>query len=502
MAEPYLAMTGVGKSFGVVQALRDVDFSVDVGEIHALLGENGAGKSTLIKVLMGAYGKDSGEIRIEGEPVHITSPHVAQELGLSAVYQDVMLARHLTVGENFFLGRLPTRYGLVDWKAVYARTASFLAELGIELDPHGNVGSLRIAQQQLVSIAKAAWSGARLLVFDEPTALLTNTEKDLLFELIRRLRAAGKSIIYISHRLEEVFDLCDRATVLRDGAKVATVPVAGMTTEKLVALMVGRDLPPVQRVRALDGSPVVLEVAGLSGKRYEDVSFSVRQGEILGLYGLVGAGRTDVMRGIFGADPVTAGHVAIEGRRIVPSSCGQMIQAGVGLVCEDRKSESLALPLDVMANINLVCGGRTPLGILERRKERATTQEYVEKLAIRTPSMRQIVRRLSGGNQQKVVIAKWLTMRPKVLLFDEPTIGVDVAARGEIYTLMRHLAEDGRAMVVVSSYLPELLSLCDRIMVMYQGRLAGSLEGAQATEERLLTLASGLPLSEDPSTRS
>ena len=493
MTPPVVSMRGIGKSFAGVVALSGVDLDLRGGEVHALLGENGAGKSTLIKILMGVHARSSGTIAIDGEERAIASPLDAQALGLSAVYQDVTLAPHLSVAENFFLGHLPLTRGLVDWGRVHAESAAFLTSLGIDVDVRAKVSTLTIARQQLVAVAKVVWTGARLMIFDEPTALLTNTETEMLFGLIRRLKQDGKAILYVSHRMEEIFALCDRATVLRDGRLVRTLDVCDTTPDGVVALMVGREIlrsTPTERPSA---SEVLLEVRDLSARgRFADISFSLCRGEILGFYGLVGAGRTEVMRAIFGADRHDGGEIRLRGKRVRPRSPRQMIGLGVGLVTEDRKNQSLAMPMDVVSNIAMVAGGRGPLGWLDRAGERAMAQDYVRQMRIRTPSLFQRVVNLSGGNQQKVVIAKWLSVSPDVLIFDEPTIGVDVGSRAEIYGLIRDLSEKGCGIIVVSSYLPEVLELADRVVVMHEGRQTGTCPREDATEKRLLAMASKL----------
>jgi ribose transport system ATP-binding protein len=499
MTIPLVAMRGIGKSFAGVTALSGIDIDLRAGEVHALLGENGAGKSTLIKILMGVHGKDAGRIEIDGVDREIASPFDAQAIGLAAVYQDVALAPHLSVAENFFMGRLPLRRGFVDWTQFRNAANAFLTSLGIDVDVRAKVSSLTIARQQLVAIAKVVWTGARLMIFDEPTALLTNSEVAMLFGLIRRLKADGKAIMYVSHRMEEIFEICDRATVLRDGRFVRTVAVADTTPDALVAMMVGRALARSTPRATRPVAEVVLELRNVSARgRFRDVTFTLSRGEILGFYGLVGAGRTEVMRVIFGADSCDHGEFRLKGRAVRPRSPSQMIRHGLGLVTEDRKNQSLAMPMDVVSNMAMVSGGRRGLGWLNRRAERVMAEGFVKQLRVRTPSIHQTVLRLSGGNQQKVVIAKWLSMSPDVLIFDEPTIGVDVASRAEIYALIRALAESGRGIIVVSSYLPEVIELSDRILVMHEGEQIGVCPRAEASEERLLGMASKviLPVTE------
>ena len=492
---PLLHLRGVSKSYPGVKALSDVSLHVSPGEVHALLGENGAGKSTLIKIMMGAIQRDEGQILWDGAEVEIRSPLKAQALGLAAVYQDVTLAQPLTVGENFFMGHLPIAGGLVDWPRVWCETDAFLRQLGIATDARLKVAELPIAQQQLIAIAKVVWGGARLIIFDEPTALLTNTETDTLFGIITRLRAEDKAIIYISHRLEEVFRICDSATILKDGRLVKRVQVCDVDEDQIVSQMVGRTLDKAYPHRDPTPGAVVLTVRGLKAAgRLNGVDLTVRRGEILGMYGLVGAGRTELMRVIFGADDYDEGEITLDDKPIRPRTPLGMIQKGMALLTEDRKHQSLALQLDILTNINLVRSqSKSRAGFLDRGAEQAVAKRFIDALNIRTPSPFQKAINLSGGNQQKVVIAKWLATDPHLILFDEPTIGVDVGARLEIYSLIHRLADEGRAIVMVSSYLPEVIGMSDRISVMHKGLVMGTIVKDEATEELLLRLASGLP---------
>jgi ribose transport system ATP-binding protein len=491
---PLLRLQGITKSFPGVRALSDVSLEVSAGEVHALIGENGAGKSTLIKIMMGVVRRDAGEILIDGETTEIRSPLRAQALGLAAVYQDVTLARLLTVGENFFMGRLPLAGGLIDWPRVRRETDNFLRTLGIMTDARMRVADLPIAQQQLIAIAKVVWSGARIIIFDEPTALLTNAETEVLFGIIDRLRAEGRAVIYISHRMEEIFRVCDSATILKDGNFVRRLMVADANEDMLVSLMVGRSLGKAYPCRTANPGASVLEVEGITAAgRLNKVDINVRQGEILGLYGLVGAGRTELLRVIFGADPFDSGTIRFNGKAVTPRAPFGMIRRGVALLTEDRKHQSLAIELDVQTNLNMVRSqSRGRAGFLDRADERAVTQRFIKALNIRTPSPLQKVVNLSGGNQQKVVIGKWMATDPMLLLFDEPTIGVDVGSRLEIYGLMHSLVAEGRAIIMVSSYLPEVIGMSDRIAVMHRGRIMGTVDRSDASEELLLRLASGL----------
>ena len=491
---PLLRLEGIDKSYPGVRALSDVSLQVAAGEVHAILGENGAGKSTLIKIMMGAIQRDAGRILLDGEPVEIRSPLRAQALGLAAVYQDVTLAQPLTVGENFFMGHLPMTGWLVDWSRVWQETDSFLRQLGILTDARSRVADLPIAQQQLIAIAKVIWGGARLIIFDEPTALLTNAETNILFGIIGRLRQEGRAVIYISHRLEEIFRVCDSATILKDGSFVQRVLVNEVSEDTLVSLMVGRSLDKAYPQRHPKPGKIALKLRGLTATgRLNNVDLDLRHGEILGMYGLIGAGRTELLRVLFGADRYDSGEISLDDERIRPRSPLGMIRRGVALLTEDRKHQSLALQLDVHTNLNLVRSQSKGFGgFLDRVGEEAVTSRFIKALNIRTPSPFQKVINLSGGNQQKVVIGKWLATDPRVVFFDEPTIGVDVGARLEIYGLIHTLADEGRAIIVVSSYLPEVIGMSDRIAVMHKGRIMDIVDKAAASEELLLRLASGL----------
>jgi len=496
-AQNLIEMIQISKGFPGVQALDKVDFALEPGQVHGLVGENGAGKSTLIKILMGAYRADSGKILLEGEPVEIRSPIESKRLGLSAVYQDVTLAPHLSVGENFFLGKLPRSLsGLVNWRQVYGITQEFLDELGITAPSRSLVRQLSPAQQEMVTIAKIIYEGSRVLVFDEPTALLANEETQLLFGIIKRLREQGTGIIYISHRLEEIFEVCDLVTVLKDGSRVVTSPVQEIDSETLINKMVGRNL---EEMYVRDSHPpiakdVLLNVSGLTRQPiFKDISFQVHRGEILGLFGLVGSGRTEIVRSLFGAEKPDSGSVSIEGTPVKISGPASGIRSGIGLVPENRKEAGLAMGLPVDFNISLASfDSITNFGFVDGGAERRRADTYVKSLNIRTPSLQQTVRKLSGGNQQKVVISKWLACDSKVFVFDEPTTGVDVGAKVEIYNLLEQLLNRGSAIVLISSYLPEIMGIADRILVIYEGRSMGTVERADFSEEGLLRLASGL----------
>jgi ribose transport system ATP-binding protein len=502
-------MRHISKRYPGVVALDDVDLEVAVGEVHALVGENGAGKSTLIKILAGAERRDGGEIFLEGRPVAIENPEGAMALGIGIIYQEFNLVPHLTVAENIFLGREPGARipGFIDFRQMFREAENVLDSLEMRVDARALVGELPVAQQQMVEIAKATSRGlassgvgvpptgspTRVLAMDEPSSTLTDHELRNLFALIASLKERGTSIIYISHRLEEIFSIADRVTVLRDGHRIDTRPIRETDRELLIRMMVGRELKEsIPKRPATPGRPI-LEVRGLTrAGAFRDVTFSVRAGEVVGLGGLVGAGRTEVARAIFGADPVDAGEVLLDGRPVHVRSPQDAIRLGIGLVPEDRKGLGLVLSMVIRENISLAhLDALTKAGFVDTRRERAVAEQYVGSLAIRTPSTEQQTRNLSGGNQQKVVLAKWLFTQSKLLIFDEPTRGVDVGAKTEIYELINSLAERGVAILMISSELPELLGMSDRVLVMHEGRLAGELSRAEATQERVMHLATG-----------
>ncbi|TVR33738.1 MAG: sugar ABC transporter ATP-binding protein [Spirochaetaceae bacterium] len=490
-------MKSISKSFPGVQALDQVDFDLKPGQVHGLVGENGAGKSTLIKILMGAYKADAGQILLDGEEVEIRNPIEAKRLKLGAVYQDITLASELSVGENFFLGKLPRSLsGLVKWAKVHGETQTFLDELGIQVSSRSLVRRLSPAQQEMVTIAKIVYEGSRVVVFDEPTALLANEETEQLFGIIRRLRDAGTGIVYISHRLEEIFEICDTVTVLKDGQRVVTCPVGEIDSDTLVNRMVGRNLEDmfVRQTYQTAEDQVLLEVSALTRQPvFENISFKVHRGEVFGLFGLVGSGRTEIVRSLFGAEKPDTGSVSVEGTAVRITTPAAGIRHGIGLVPENRKEAGLATGLAVDFNINLASYDNiSRLGFINGPAERRRADKYVKELRIKTPTVRQTVNKLSGGNQQKVVISKWLCRQSKVFIFDEPTTGVDVGAKVEIYRLLDELLQRGAAIVFISSYLPEIMGIADRILVIREGRSMGLVERPQFSEERLLRLASGL----------
>jgi ABC-type sugar transport system ATPase subunit len=488
---PYiLEARGISKAFPGVQALDSVDLALRPGEIHALVGENGAGKSTLMRIFDGIYQPDSGEILLDGQPVRVETPHKAILLGLSMVHQEPKLAVPLSIAENIFLGRLPTKgWARVDWTTLYADARELMASLGLELDPRTPVLRLSIAHRQLVQIAKALSYRARVIILDEPSASITPVELETLFNVIQRLKQRGIALIYISHRIDEVFHIADNVTVLKDGRRVTTVPVTQIDKPGLIALMVGRRLGYTFPPKRDQVGEVILEVRGFTGERFRDISFVVRRGEILGVAGLVGAGRTELARAIYGAEPPARGELFLRGRPAHLRSPRDAIGLGIAYLPEDRK-DSLIMPLSVRENITVATPEKVSRhGRIDRVRQRAIAQEYVSLLNVRTPTIEQLVLNLSGGNQQKVAFAKWLVKGTEILIFDEPTRGIDVGAKAEIYQLLDRLARQGKAIIMISSELPEILGMSDRILVISASHLMGELPSHGVTEEQILEMA-------------
>ena len=492
-----LRMRGVGKAFPGVRALDGVDFELRAGEVMALVGENGAGKSTLLKILAGVHQPDEGEIVVAGEVVEISDPQDSQRLNIAMIHQELNLAAHLSVAENVFVGREPrTRFGFVDFREMYRETRKLFEESlhTLDIDPRVEVSRLSIAQKQLVEIARALSLEADVIVMDEPTSSLSESEVKVLLELVCRLRDSGLAVIYVSHRLEEVFKVSDRVTVLRDGRLVGVQSTEETTPDEIVRMMVGRELEDLYgEAEETQSSEAGLEVRDLIlPGTPQGISFRARAGEIVGLSGLMGAGRTELARAVFGADPVDGGTVLVEGEEVLPGSPGRSIEAGIGYVPEDRKLQGLFLSMSVRENVTAASSRHVGRGgFIRFREDRRLAEESREQLEIRTSSVEQSVGNLSGGNQQKVVLAKWLAVRPKILILDEPTRGVDVGGKAEIYSLIRQMAQRGMALVVISSELPEVLGLSDRVLVMRQGMLVGELSGSEANEERVMALATG-----------
>jgi ribose transport system ATP-binding protein len=483
-------MRGITKRFPGVTALDEVDFELEKGEVHVLLGENGAGKSTLIKMLSGAYQPDEGEILLDGEPASISSATVAQELGISTIYQEFNLVPQLTTAENIFLGRQPRRFGFVDRRKMGEDARKLLERMKVRVAPAALVSKLGVAQRQMIEIAKALSLNARILVMDEPTASLSGQEVERLFEIIRGLKEEEVSMIFISHHLEEVAEIGDRVTVLRDGKVVDRVPATTARSE-FVRMMVGRSVEDQFPRRRPEVGEVLLEAQNLSREGVlEDVSFQVRAGEVVGIAGIVGAGRTELARVIFGADPLDSGEVWVEGRRMKPGNPREAKHRGIGFVTEDRQGQGIVPPLSVAENLGLASLERnTSVGFVNRREQRRQAGKMIEDLNIRTPGLEQEIQYLSGGNQQKVVIGKWLLADSKVLIMDEPTRGIDVGAKVEIYELMNELTENGAGILMVSSDLLEVLGMSDRILVMSGGRITGELPANEATQENVMELA-------------
>lgn len=491
----FVKMTGIQKYFPGVHALKNVQFDIAAGEVHALMGENGAGKSTLMKILSGIYQRDDGDLIIGGQSVSPATPGEAQDLGIGIIHQELSLMNDLTAAQNIFIGREPRKsFGRLDEVALNAQTAEIFRSMNLNLDPKVLVGSLTIAKQQMVEIAKALSFKSKVLIMDEPTAALNDAEIAELFTIIRRLKSEGVGIVYISHKMDELKQIADRVTVMRDGEYVGTVGAAETPINQIIAMMVGREVneQPLE-VPDLGDAEVSLKVRGLSrGKDIHDVNFSVQRGEILGFAGLMGAGRTEVARAIFGADPRDSGEIEVHGKVVSIQSPSDAVRAGIGYLSEDRKHFGLATGMNVRDNIALssldLFASRQ--GVLNEDKMAETAQDFIRQLGIRTPSDVQEVRLLSGGNQQKVVIAKWLLRDCDILIFDEPTRGIDIGAKSEIYKLLEELADEGKTIIVISSELPEIMRLSHRIAVMCEGRLTGILPGGkETTQEDIMRLA-------------
>ncbi|HWQ52818.1 MAG TPA: sugar ABC transporter ATP-binding protein [Bryobacteraceae bacterium] len=485
-----LRLEGISKAFGGVPALEEVGLEVAAGEVHALVGENGAGKSTLMNIAAGVLRADCGTMFWDGQPVQLHSPRAAQDLGITFVHQELALVPQLSAGENIFLGRHPARYRWVGWREIHARAAELLRELGHEIDPRRCVGELSIGEQQLVEIARALASNARLIIMDEPTAPLSGHETSRLLQVVGRLRARGVSVIYITHRLKEVYQGPDRVTVLRDGRHVATAPVQEMPQEVLVRHMVGRAVEEQFPERESEPQPMeALRAEGFTAAgSFENVSFRVNRGEVVGLAGLVGAGRTELLESLFGARPHDAGSVFVAGQAVRIRSPRDAVRHGMALVPDDRKGKSLILGASVRWNMVLACQRRL---VIDEARETAMATRMTGELRIRSAGVEQSVGELSGGNQQKVVLARWLLADAGIFLLDEPTRGVDVGAKAEIYDIISRLAGRGAAVLLVSSELDEVLHLSDRIVVMHRGRITGELRRAEANEERVMHLATG-----------
>ena len=494
-------MTAITKRFPGVVALDGVGLEVAAGEVHGLLGENGAGKSTLLKILSGAQPQDGGSIVFAGGDVRFAAPYEAQRRGIVTIYQEFNLIPSLTVGENILIGREPGRAGLVDWGAMHRQAKAALDRIGLAIDPRRLVRDLSVAEQQMVEIARALSMESRLIVMDEPTSALSAAEVDRLMAIIRSLRQQGIAVIYVTHRLDEVMAVCDRITVLRDGRPAGGAEVASITVDDIIRMMVGRDLGALTQIEggAAQAGPPALAVDGIATERsalnphatvLHDVSLAVRRGEILGIAGLVGAGRTELARAVFGADARTGGQILLDGKPVDIRSPADAIRHGIGLVPEDRKQQALFLSLAIRNNLAIAALDKLSglLGLVSDRREKGLVEEYRQALGIRMAGSEQQIANLSGGNQQKVVLARWLALRPKVLIVDEPTRGIDVAAKAEVHQLLGRLAREGIAVIAISSELPEVLAISDRIVAMCEGRVTGEVTRAAADEEGLMRL--------------
>jgi rhamnose transport system ATP-binding protein len=488
----YVELIAARKTFGPVVALSNGSIELERGEIHALVGENGAGKSTLVKILAGVHQPDSGSFSIDGHAVEFHRTADAKAAGISVIYQEPTLFPDLTVAENIFIGRQPHgRFGLIDRQAMNRDAESLFRELGVSIDPDRISEGLSIADQQLIEIAKAVSLDARVLVMDEPTAALSGVEVDRLFDVARRLRDRGAAVLFISHRFDEVFALCSRVTVMRDGAYIATHPIDEVTPDEIVREMVGRDIESLFPKQDVEIGEPVLEVTGLGRAGvFSDISFTVRAGEIVGLSGLIGAGRTEVARAIFGVDPYDTGTVRLNNSSIAARSPRSSIAAGIGFVPEDRRKQGLVMPMSVTSNIALTLRNvLARFGLISGRRERVVAQNWAHRLRVKTGSMDLPVSTLSGGNQQKVVLAKWLATDPKLLIIDEPTRGIDIGTKSEVHRLISELAGRGIAVLMISSELPEILGMSDTVLVMHEGRITGRFDRATATPETVMRAA-------------
>jgi rhamnose transport system ATP-binding protein len=491
--QPVISMRGINKAFGGVQALKDAAFDIYAGEVHALFGENGAGKSTLIKIITGVYQPDSGEILLGGEPVQFANPREAQAAAIAAIYQEPNLFPDLDIAENIYVGRQPRRMGRIDWAQMYRDAEELLDSLGLKLDVRTKARSLSVAQQQMVEIARALSLDAKVLIMDEPTSSLTLSEVEDLFTITRRLRDQGTALVFISHRLEELFALADRVTILRDGNYIGTRMIDNVTREELIRMMVGRSLDSLYPKEDADIGDVVLEVRNLTiPGQFEDISFEVRAGEILGVYGLVGAGRTEIARAIFGTEPAMSGQIVIHGKPMTIRSPQQAMDLGIAYVPEDRKMHGLILPMSISQNITLSILSRFATATwINQQEENSAAQELARQLSVKAAGVWQKAAELSGGNQQKVVISKWLATKPRILILDEPTRGIDVGTKSEVHQLLSQLAADGVAIVMISSELPEILGMSDRILVIREGHVGGQFDREEATQEKLIHVITG-----------
>lgn len=490
-----LEMKHITKEFPGVKALDDVSLELAAGEVLALVGENGAGKSTLIKILSGAYTQDSGEVYLNGAKQEHVTPISAIKNGISVIYQELNSVDQLTVAENIFLGSLPRSGPLktVDYRKLRQNAQKLLDEVGLKVDPFTPVGRLSIAEKQLVEIAKALSKNIRVLVMDEPTAALNNQEIEIMFRLIRGLTAKGIGVLYISHRMEEIFELSDRVMVMRDGQNVAVMPTAQVNAQQVISLMVGREIEDLYPTRPAIGKEVCFSVSGLSTDRLHDISFDVKKGEIVGLFGLMGCGRTEIARAIFGADPRSSGVLVLDGKEIAPASPFAAKREGIAYIPADRKQDGLMLIHSVGRNMTISVLEKIKKNhLLNKKKETALVSGWIDRLSVKTPSADTVINSLSGGNQQKVVLAKWLSIEPKLLILNEPTRGIDVGSKQEIYRLMNELSEQGIGIIMISSDLPEVMGMSDRMVVICDGKVGGIMDKSEFTQDTIMAKAIGL----------
>ena len=489
-----IEMRGINKSFGSNQVLKDAGFVLKDGEVHALMGENGAGKSTLMKILTGVYTKDAGAIYVDGQEVSYKNPQEAEKAGIVFIYQELNVLFDLTVEENLFMGKeITKKFGICDKKAMREKAQEIMDRMGVKIPVNAVMSDLSVGQQQMVEICKALMVDAKVIIMDEPTAALTQSETEALFEVMNALRKKGVSIVYISHRMEEIFELCDRITILRDGTYIGTEYIKDITMDDVVQMMIGREIGERFPKRDCPIGEEVLRVEGLThGKMFQDVSFSVRAGEVLGVSGLMGAGRTEIMQAIFGNLPVVGGKIFIEGQEVSIKNPRQAIAAGIGFITEDRKTEGLLLEKSIAENIELANLGKvSDNSVLSRKKGAELVKRGIEEFRIKCFGPDHECGNLSGGNQQKVVLAKWIYTDPKILILDEPTRGVDIGAKKEIYNVINEMAAKGVAVIMVSSELPEVLGMSDRIMVVHEGQVTGIIDGQRADQAKVMTLATG-----------
>jgi len=486
--ETLLELKNISKSFPGVKALDNISFSVKKGQVHALVGENGAGKSTLIKIINGMYKADEGEYYFENKKVEHFTPANMTNLGVATIHQELSPVLDMSIADNIFLGRESL---LIDWKSMYAQAGKFIQDLGFDYNPKAKMRSLSVSDMQIIEIIKAISKDAKVIIMDEPTSSIAETEVDILFDQVRKLKAAGLGIIYITHRLDEIFEISDQATILRDGQVISTHDTKDLTKPQVIAKMVGREMTEAYPPRKNVPGDVIMELKSLScDKKYSDVNLTVRRGEILGMPGLIGAGRTEVMRAVFGLDPYDSGEIILEGKSVMGRHPDKIIDQGIMMVSEDRKGEGIIPKRSVSDNISLGNFKSYLRGIIvDDKKILEDTNTMIEALSIKTPSPKTLAESLSGGNQQKVVIAKWLLHNPKVLIMDEPTRGIDVGAKYEIYKIIASLAEQGVAIIMISSDMPEIIGMCNRAAVMSNGRITGELSQEELTQERIMTLA-------------